>query len=340
MGSFSGDGVWVSARTCCALPKNVAWYVAETLGSYTNPVYGEYFADPFVLRHEGTYYAYGTVPVAGRTVPALRSGDLVDWEPIGDVLEPLDGPGLIYWAPEVARGDGGRFYLYYSAGGEDGEGHRLRVAVGERPEGPFVDEGVELDSDPFSIDPHPFRDDDGSWYLFFCRDFLDGERVGTGIVVDRLKSMTSLAGDVRTAVRPFADWNLYESQRHWYDRTWDWYTVEAPFVRKVGGRYHLFFSGGAWRGANYGVSYATAAHPLGPWEVRPDEEPAILRTVPDRLIGPGHASIVAAPHGGDAIVYHAWDPAATARLMRVDRLEWTEEGPRCDGPSVDPRPLP
>jgi hypothetical protein len=32
-----------------------------------------------------------------------------------------------------------------------------------------------------------------------------------------------------------------------YGRTWDWYTVEGPFVVKRQGRYYLFFSGGAWR---------------------------------------------------------------------------------------------
>src|SRR5205085_5871374 len=41
--------------------------------TYTNPVYADYFADPFVLRHEGRYYAYGTAPFSTRTIPALES---------------------------------------------------------------------------------------------------------------------------------------------------------------------------------------------------------------------------------------------------------------------------
>lgn len=308
--------------------------------TYRNPVYPEYFADPFVLRHEGVYYAYGTVPDAGRTVPALASEDLVHWRALGDVLVPLDRPGEVYWAPEVAAGDDGRFYMYFSVGREEGEDHRLRVAVANGPTGPFVDAGVVLDSDPFSIDAHPFRDDDGTWYLFFCRDFLEGERVGTGIVVCRLASMTELDGDVRTAVRPFADWNLYAAQRRWYGRRWDWYTVEGPFVRKVGGRYHLFFSGGAWREESYGVGYAVADDPSGPWTVARGDGPTILRTVPGHVLGPGHASIVASPGGEDVIVYHGWDPHGAARTMRIDRLEWTPEGPRCAGPTTEPQPFP
>jgi GH43 family beta-xylosidase len=59
------------------------------------------------------------------------------------------------------------------------------------------------------------------------------------------------------------------------------------------------------------------------------------------VLGPGHASIVASPdRSSDWLVYHAWDPDATARLMRIDQLVWTPEGPRCDGPSTDPRPAP
>ena len=304
-------------------------------------MYAEYFADPYVLKHGNRYYAYGTVALAGRTFPGLTSENLVDWKPLGDLLEPLAEDALWYWAPEVAHRDGG-FHMYYSAGAEEGEGHRLRLAVGEEPVGPFRDTGTLVDPDePFTIDAHPFRDDDGAWYLFFCRDFLDAERPGTGIVVDRLDEVGRVAGSKQTVVRPFADWNLFAARRTWYGRTWDWYTVEGPFVLKRGGRYFCFFSGGAWREPNYGVSYAIAGHPLDTWVVPDVQRPTILHTVPEQVVGPGHASLVKSPNGEeDWIVYHAWPPDGTARLMRIDRLEWTPEGPRSDGPSVDPRPRP
>lgn len=309
--------------------------------TYTNPVYDEHFADPFVLAHDGRYYAYGTAASSNRTIPALESDNLVCWSPIGDVLEPLDGEIGGYWAPEVAFADGG-FHLYYSAGGVEGQGHQLRIATAPAPRGPFRDEGRVLDpNDPFSIDAHPFHDDDGTWYLFYCRDFLEGERVGTGIVVDRLRDMHTLAGERRVVIRPFADWNLFLPDREWYGRRWDaWYTVEGPFVRKHDGRYYCFFSGGAWREPNYGVSYAVADHPLGPWQVAPGEGPLILRTVPGEVLGPGHASIVADSAGCDWLVYHGWDPMATSRLMRIDRLAWASEGPRCYGPTHEPQRAP
>lgn len=313
------------------------------MGTYVNPVYGEYFADPFVLKHGGRYFAYGSAPLAGGTVPGLESDDLVEWRTLGDVLEPLGGDEpMSYWAPEVAFADG-LFHMYYSAGGPEGEGHRLRVATADGPRGPFVDRGpVAGAEDEFTIDAHPFRDDDGEWYLFHCRDFLDGDRPGTGIVIDRLVEMQRLAGDRRTVVRPHADWHLFQRDRRWYDRSWDaWFTVEGPFVRRHGSLYYCFFSGGAWRESNYGIDYAVARHPLGPWEVSPGEGPPIVATVPGRVLGPGHASVVSGPDGAaEWLVYHGWDTEGTARLMRIDELRWTPDGPRCDGPSTEPRPVP
>jgi GH43 family beta-xylosidase len=313
--------------------------------TYTNPIHEGYLGDPFVLKHNGEYYAYGTAPPGELIIPVLHSRDLVGWRPLGDASTLDDDAFQALWAPEVAY-DNGTFYLYYSAGGEEGQRHQLRVAAATRPTGPFEDSGAVLTpEDPFTIDAHPFRDDDGQWYLYYCRDFLDSdrnERVGTGIVVDRLVGMTRLAGERRTVVQPHAGWQLYERQRKWYGRVGDWYTVEGPFVHKHDGRYYCFYSGGAWKEPNYGVSYVVADEAMGPFAPEEGAEgPEILRTRLGRVIGPGHASVIHAPDNVDEyIVYHAWDPEHTSRLMRMDRLNWGEEGPSSPGPTLDPQPVP
>ena len=312
--------------------------------SYLNPVHDGPFPDPFVLRVDDRYYAYATdlAPETDRAVEVLRSDDLVTWRSLGRVLERLAAPwAREYWAPEVAARDG-RFYLYFSAGTRDLH-HRIRVAVAEAPEGPFRDaDRVLTGDDPFTIDAHPFRDDDGAWYLYYARDFTDGERVGTAIVGDRMVDARTLAGERRTVLRASADWQLYRRQRPMYGAVYDWHTLEGPFVVKRAGRYWLFYSGGAWREPGYGVSYAVADAPLGPF-FEPDESregPALLRSVPGHVIGPGHNSVVVGPEGQDWIVYHAWDAAHTARRMRIDRLTWTDSGPRTDGPTWTPQPAP
>jgi len=312
--------------------------------NYTNPVYDCYLADPFVLRHKGLYYAYGTAPASseGWQFPVLQSNNLTHWEHTGWALPPLAQADQ-YWAPEVAY-SAGKFYMYYSAHGIAGRDHQLRVAVSDSPLGAFVDSGRVLTSDdPFTIDAHPFCDLDGQWYLFYSRDFLslDGDyRVGTGIVVDRMLEMVTLASEPRTVVRPYADWQLYQSVRPMYGATYDWHTIEGAALRFHNGRYYCFFSGGAWEGENYGVSYVVAEHPLGPYH-RPDQaDTPLLRSVPGQVIGPGHNSFVETPSGEEFIVYHAWDPAMTARLMRIDRLHWNQGRPLLSAPTWTPQPAP
>jgi beta-xylosidase len=309
--------------------------------TYTNPVYPEAFPDPFVLRHGDGYYAYGTDlrRAGGRVIPLLYSRDLVEWESLGDALEPIAEPwALDYWAPEVAERDG-TFFRYFPAGTDD-KHHQVRVATADRPEGPFRDQGrILTGDDPFTIDAHPFRDDDGEWYLYYARDFLDGERVGTAVVVDRLVDMLSLGGDRRTALRANADWQIYERARLMYGSTYDWHTIEGPFVLKRDGRYWCFYSGGAWRTPLYGVSVAVADSPLGPFLDPTTGGPSILRSAPG-FVGPGHNSVVQGPDGEHYLVYHAWDEAQTARRMCIDRLEWGPEGPRAVAPSTSPRRRP
>lgn len=312
--------------------------------TYTNPVYPEIMADPFVLRHEGRYYAYGTAPgsAAGGRFPVLASHDLVHWEHLGYAI---DQPGEEhFWAPEVAFADG-RFYLYYSSGDEEGRHHKLRVAVADRPAGPFVDSGVLLvPSEPFSIDAHPFRDEDGQWYLFYCVDFLEQEgdhRIGTGIVVDRLLDMTRLEGKPVLVARPHADWHLFKRGRAMYDAVYDWHTVEGASVLRHDGRYYCFYSGGAWERENYGVSYMLADHPLGPWERPPEGERPLMSSREGQVIGPGHNSFTVSPDGSQTwIVYHAWDVGMSGRRMCIDPLVWEGDRPTTPGPTWTEQPGP
>jgi GH43 family beta-xylosidase len=328
----------------------------------TSPVYPGAFADPFVWRHGDHYFAVGTGPPADegtdstdgdasprRVIPLLRSADLVTWERLPDALERPDIPEELteFWAPEVAVHDG-PFYLYYSVGRES-KHHELRVAVSDTPDGPYRDTGAPLlrrraDAAsveehalyPFAIDPHPVQDDDGQWYLFYAADFLDSDgdtRAGTALVVDRLITMTRLAGEPRTVLRARFDWQRHRANHLIYGRRFDWHTLEGPFIRKRQGRYWCFYSGGCWQTADYGVDYAVADHILGPYsDAGAEDGPRVLRAVPGQVRGPGHNCVILGPDGRtEYIVYHAWDEGMTARRMCLDPLVWTPAGPRCPG---------
>ncbi|MGH7341890.1 MAG: glycoside hydrolase family 43 protein, partial [Candidatus Rokuibacteriota bacterium] len=262
------------------------------------------------------------------------------WERVGHALRRPDASlGLSFWAPEVAVRDG-RCFMYYSVGHED-RAHQLRVAISADPVGPYEDAGVALVDPaacPFAIDPHPFRDDDGQWYLFYARDFLDSgdqHRPGTALVVDRLVDMTSLAGEPRTVLRACFDWQRFQSERAMYGGLYDWHTLEGPCVRKHAGRYYCFYSGGRWESDGYGVDYGVADTVLGPYRHPATcDRPRVLATVPGHVLGPGHNSIVRGPDDEtDFIVYHAWGSDMRERRMYVAPLRWGADGPRCQGPT-------
>ena len=245
-----------------------------------------------------------------------------------------------YWAPEVAEHDG-RFFLYYStAPANRDELHRLHVATSASPHGPFVHAGLVMpESDDFCIDAHPFRDaKSGEWYLFFAKDYF-GERTGTGLAVVRMRTDLLRAAEApREVLRADADWQIYERDRTLYGRQWAaWHTIEGPSVVQHDGHYYCFYSGGNWQTRDYGVSFAVADHPLGPWQHAPEIGPVVLREKSGEVLGPGHNSYAVTPHGAEVLVYHAWDPARRARRMCIDRLEWTPAGPRCLGPTTTPQ---
>jgi GH43 family beta-xylosidase len=320
---------------------------------YTNPVFAGYLADPYVWRARGEYFAIGTgreeangvIGSEGQAAvfPLLRSDDLVNWRAWGHALvRPSPSYGNTYWAPEVVAAEGS-WWLYYSVGIED-RMHQLRVARSDQPEGPYTDCAAltELNSCAFAIDPHAFCDEDGRWYLFHARDFLDLQddndqpvRAGTALAVSPMISMTELAAKSITVARARHDWQRFAANRTIYDRIFDWHTLEGPCVIKHSGKYYCFYSGGCWQTDSYGVDYVVAEKVLGPYIDQGIEEgPRVLRTVANRVIGPGHCSIVIGP--GEAthvIVYHAWGADMDARRMFIDPLTITSEGVSCEGPT-------
>jgi GH43 family beta-xylosidase len=272
-------------------------------------------------------------------------------------MPPLsDRTATEYWAPEVAYHNG-LFYLYYAVIAFGTPEHHLRVAISDSPLGPFEDQGLNLTPDEiFAIDAHPFQDDDGQWYLFYARDYLEPPFIGTGNAVDRLITMTSLSGRPARVLRPYAEWQLFERQRAEKGGV-DWYTVEGPFTLKRRGRYICLYSGGCWKDRDYGVAYAISDVPMGTGGLEDrsyrDEDnrngPTLLRTLPGEVIGPGHNSVVKAPNNvAELMVYHGWPPdpitggqhGGSGRLLRIDRMEWHAGKPFCAGPTLTPQPAP
>ena len=292
-----------------------------------------YFADPFLLRSEEGYVVYGTSEPSTSTESSFRaliSTDLRTWQDAGTVFTSDPGIGTDVWAPEVVHVDG-TFWMYYSAGFGI-EGHHLRVATSRSATGPFADIGVNLTPrESFAIDPHPFQDADGSWYLFFAHDVLDAERAGTHLAVSRMTSMTELDPHVVPVLQPHARWQLFAAERAMYGRTLDWYTLEGPTVMRRQDHYVLMYSGGSWEGPDYGVSYATARSPIGPWQYASSDGPAVISTGLTGLPGPGHNSVLRRNDGSTVTAFHAWNDDGSKRQLYVAALNWQHSRPVLGG---------
>lgn len=324
----------------------------RTCLTYTNPVYAGDMPDPSVKKFGDDYYAFGTTGDGrlpdGRIFTVLRSHDLIHWDRLGGALvPPYTNADYQYWAPEITEA-GGKYYLYYAMGDEQAEHFVIRVGLSEKPEGPYTDSGAVLadcETNRFMIDPFPFHDEDGQWYLFNACDFpyeSPGYHAGTGIEVNHLPDMTRPGSDCHVVVRPAYDWTLYEANRRMpvFHRTFStWHTIEGPCVLKHQGKYYCFYSGSNWRTQRYGVDYVVADQPLGPYTGAGDRA-RVLHSVPGKVMGPGGISIVTGPDGKTQYVfYHAWNGDMTKRQMCVDKLEWTPDGPRCI-PTVTPQTIP
>lgn len=308
--------------------------------TFINPVYSRSFPDPFVLKYCGEYFAYSTgFARDGNVFEVIRSGDLIAWTELGGAMTPLESSPPYYWAPEVTY-DNGKFYLYYSAGNE--VLMEVRVAVSDRPDGGFVDSGKRLTSEDFAIDAHVFVDEDGTRYLFYATDFLEHTHVGTGTVVDRMLDPLTLEGNPRPVTRARYDWQVYDPHRKEKGGV-RWHTVEGPTVLKRKGIYYEMFSGGNWQNTTYGVSFAISDSLKNPdeWRQFSDGENVlpILRTMPERIIGPGHNSVVRGPNNRELYcVYHRW--VEGQRVMAIDRMDFAGTRIFIVGPTDTVQPAP
>jgi hypothetical protein len=106
------------------------------------------------------------------------------------------------------------------------------------------------------------------------------------------------------------------------------------------GAYYCLYSGGNWQNDTYGLDFVRSTSIYGDWQdTNRGEGARVLRTVPGKVVGPGHNSVVIAPNDRPYVAYHAWDIGMSARRLCFDRLEWTDDGPRCKGPTWEPQIL-
>jgi beta-xylosidase len=305
---------------------------------FENPVLRTDFPDPGVLEVDGVYYAYGT-NASGKNVQLARSTDLVEWELLTDAMPALPSwamlGGSFIWAPEVIQ-IGEQFVLYYTARDKAADRQCIGVATSDKPEGKFRDNNdaalVCQVEEGGSIDASPFRDEDGTLYLYWKNDGNCCSQATYLYVQELAPDGLSLVGEPTRLVRN--------------DSAWEGHVVEAPTMWQEDGRYYLFFSANNYAGFEYAVGYATCDTAVGPCQDA--AENPILASVMDQrppVIGPGHQTIVRDDDGETWLVYHAWEVLSSGtrggrRMMWIDRLIWNDGLPDIEGPTQEPQAIP
>jgi len=280
----------------------------------SNPFIGGYFADPTIIKFEGTYYIYATIdPWGGDELAVLETRDFknftrrhINWPTKKLCTSPTSGVSMV-WAPSVVRKKNGKFYMYVSVGSE------VWAGVSEHPLGPW--KNAKKDNSPLingkffpgyhMIDAECFIDDGGQVYLYWGSglNWVNGKC----FVVKLKDDMVNFDGTPQDVTPP------------------DYF--EAPYMLKRKGVYYLMYSEGKAIDASYKIRYSTGKTPFGPW-TEGTTSPIISTSSDSTTYGPGHHTVLM-EKGQYFIIYHRIFPQKESFVLRqlcIDSLNFDEKG--------------
>jgi beta-xylosidase len=252
-----------------------------------------YTADPSAHVFNGKIYIYPSHDIdAGEAFDDLGSHfamedyhvismDTIDSEAVdnGVALHVKDVPWAEQqmWAPD-AHEKNGTYYLFFPAKAYDGI-FRIGVATSSSPTGPFTAQ-PEAIKGSFSIDPAVFKDDDGSYYMYFGGLWggqLQRWKTGEFNVASPESPTAFLPEDNEPALLPIVakmtddllEFDETPKQLEILDEEGnlllagdnDRRFFEASWMHKHNGKYYFSYS----TGDTHFISYAIGDNPYGPF---------------------------------------------------------------------------
>ncbi|MBR5538600.1 MAG: family 43 glycosylhydrolase [Clostridia bacterium] len=311
---------------------------AKTGELYLNPIFDG--ADPEIIYHEGTYYAYRRVSEGTNVVRAYSSPDLINWTDRGIVYKHLDNyTGNTYMSPNVIYNKpDGLFYLFLAGKNAEKTSSCIYYAYGESPLGPFVHvDGKQTTLHEIGISEiggAPFVDEDGKLYLTFCR--FGG---GNHIYIEQFEAMNGIVKPVNGTLRKIM------SPTEYYEIDGHGNIAEGGIITKHNGTYYMIMASGHYLG-NYGASYAYADNILGPYTRYDYNEIMSHNAFVD---GVGDCIFIKSPDQSELwVAYHQHKEVGTVELRRtrIDKVQFVKDvngGPdimTINGPSTTPQAVP
>lgn len=303
----------------------------------------DYMADPSVHVFNGRLYIY---PSHDREsgIPENDNGDHFDMNDYhvlstddvmhgeivdhGVALKVADIPwaGRQLWDCDIACKDG-KYYLYFPLKDRN-DIFRMGVAISDKPEGPFIPQPDPIRGS-YSIDAAVFRDDDGSYYMYFggiwggqLQRYRDNKAIENPClpannepalpsrVVKLSDDMLEFAEEPRPVIVLGEDGKpLFAGDPHRF--------FEASWMHKYKGKYYFSYS----TGDTHLLCYAVGDNPYGPFTY----QGVILTPV----VGWTTHHSIAEYKGKWYLFHHDCVPSGGKtwlRSLKVVELEYDEEG--------------
>ncbi|MEM6855533.1 MAG: glycoside hydrolase family 43 protein [Planctomycetota bacterium] len=275
--------------------------------------YGENKAGPTTQTLNAQRLPVERVDLVG--ISGYRSIDLVNWEPMGVVLEPEPNirnhdlhPSMVLERPKVVFHQAtGTFVMWVHIDRPDYKLAAAGVAVSDRPKGPFRYLGSIRPQGRDSRDQTVFVDDDGSAYHFASTDM----------------NATTLVTRLTDDYRAMSD----ESMVLFPDRH-----MEAHAITKAQGRYWYLASGCTGWDPNEARS-AVADRLDGPWEELGN--PCRGGDRPELTWGSQCTFLQTLPNGQILAMFDIWKPQALGQSQYV----WIAGTPGPDGLQLEWSPV-
>ncbi len=246
-----------------------------------------YTADPSAHVFNGRIYIYPSHDTATGT-PENDNGDhfnMMDYHILS--MDSIGGPvtdhgvalhikdipwaGRQLWAPDAAFANN-MYYLYFPVKDKK-DIFRIGVATSTKPEGPFVAEKTPIKGS-YSIDPAVFKDDDGSFYMYFggiwggqLQKWNNNTYDSTGklrqpdelAIAPRVAKMSK---DMKSFSEPVKEIKIVDKKGDLFkEKDNDKRFFEASWMHKYRGKYYFTYS----TGDTHYINYATGDSPYGPF---------------------------------------------------------------------------
>ena len=278
--------------------------MANTDGTYTNPIIDADYSDPDAIRVGDDFYltasSFNCIP----GLPILHSKDLVNWKIIGHALQrqppydhfakPQHGNGV--WAPSI-RYHNNEFYIFY---GDPDFG--IYMVKARNAAGPWTEPLLVRPAKGW-IDPAPFWDDNGNAYLVHA---WANSRSG-------IKSILTINRMSPDGTKLLDDGQMV------FDGRANHPTIEGPKLYKRNGYYYIFAPAGGV--ATGWQTVLRAKNIYGPYEDR-----IVMDRGRTEINGPHQGGWVETK-SGESWFIHFQDRGVYGRIVHLQPMKWVNDWP-------------